>query len=262
MDFIKKHYEKILLGLVLLGLVVAVAMLPLWIQSEKARLEDAKNRIINRPIKPLDPVALSKETSVLDTIKSDSQLALSRPHNLFNPVQWQKRPDGSVIKIRTGTEVGPEAVVVNQITNLYTIITLDSVAETGYLIGIEREAELRSQDRRKKQTYARSGEKGDYFAVTNIEGPEDNPTLTLELADSGRTVKISKENPFMRVDGYMADLEYPPEKRTYLNKRVGDVISIGNERYNIVAIDSRNVVLSAPNEKKTTRPLAPASTQP
>ena len=35
MEFIKKNYEKMLLGLVLLGLAVAVALLPFKIASER-----------------------------------------------------------------------------------------------------------------------------------------------------------------------------------------------------------------------------------
>jgi len=40
MDFIKKHYEKILLGVVLLGLAVAVVALPFYITSQRT-LESA-----------------------------------------------------------------------------------------------------------------------------------------------------------------------------------------------------------------------------
>ena len=43
MDFLKKHYEKVLLGVVLLGLAVAVAFLPFKIASEKQKLEDMRN---------------------------------------------------------------------------------------------------------------------------------------------------------------------------------------------------------------------------
>ena len=49
MDFLKKHYEKVLLGVVLLGLAVAVAFLPFKIASEKQKLEDMRNRLIHIP---------------------------------------------------------------------------------------------------------------------------------------------------------------------------------------------------------------------
>ena len=43
MDFLKKHYEKVMLGVVLLGLAVAVAVLPFMIASEKEKLEEMKS---------------------------------------------------------------------------------------------------------------------------------------------------------------------------------------------------------------------------
>ena len=53
MDFLKKHYEKVLLGVVLLGLAVAVAFLPFKIASEKQTLEDMRNQLIHPKVKPL-----------------------------------------------------------------------------------------------------------------------------------------------------------------------------------------------------------------
>ena len=42
MDFVKKHYEKILLGFVLLGLVVALVFLPFMIASDRDQQEQMK----------------------------------------------------------------------------------------------------------------------------------------------------------------------------------------------------------------------------
>ena len=39
MDFVKKHYEKILLGVVLLGLVGALVFLPYWIRYDRDVLD-------------------------------------------------------------------------------------------------------------------------------------------------------------------------------------------------------------------------------
>ena len=39
MDFVKKHYEKILLGFVLLGLVGALVFLPFMIASDQQKLQ-------------------------------------------------------------------------------------------------------------------------------------------------------------------------------------------------------------------------------
>ncbi len=47
MDFVKKHYEKILLAVVLLGLVGALVMLPFMIASDRDRQEQMKEGIIH-----------------------------------------------------------------------------------------------------------------------------------------------------------------------------------------------------------------------
>ena len=63
---------------------------------------------------------------------------------------------------------------------------------------------------------------------------------------------VSKDAPFRRIDGYLAELRYPPENRTWPPRRKGDFMSFGGENYNIVAINENEVVLSAPSGKKTT----------
>ena len=79
-----------------------------------------------------------------------------------------------------------------------------------------------------------------------------------------RDVPVVKEKPFRRVDGYLADLKYDPEKKNWPNLRVGaggpgtPRITINGEDYIVVAITKNEVVLSAKsNDKKTPRPFNP-----
>ena len=65
MDFLKKHYEKVLLGVVLLGLAVAVAFLPFKIASEKQKLEDMRNQLIHPKVKELTNLNLTLPDTVL-----------------------------------------------------------------------------------------------------------------------------------------------------------------------------------------------------
>jgi hypothetical protein len=62
MDFLKKHYEKILLGVVLLGLVTAAVLLPFMIMSDRENLEVTRMGIINRVPKPLEPLDLTLQS--------------------------------------------------------------------------------------------------------------------------------------------------------------------------------------------------------
>src|SRR6478609_1882823 len=97
MEFLKKHYEKILLSLVLLCLAVAAAWLPTKIRQEK---EELQKTIFNLP-KPreLQPVDLSTNESALKRLQNPPTVELSGAHNLFNPVTWKVKADGSFIKI-------------------------------------------------------------------------------------------------------------------------------------------------------------------
>ncbi len=252
MDFIKKHYEKLLLGVVLLLATGAVAALPFLISSEKAALEEQRGTILKRAIKPLTNLDLTISEAVVKNLSEPLDADFSLPHNVFNPVQWQKGSDGKLIKLEKGNEVGPEAAVVTKTTPLYLILSLDSVgpstsgAPSGYLIGIQKQASSSASERRKRQTFAAVNEKkDDTFTLREVKGPLENPTeLIVELGDTGDLVAVSKEKPYKRVDGYLADIRYDLENRSYLKRRVGDPLVIAGESYNIVAITENEVVVS------------------
>ncbi len=252
MDFLKKHYEKLVLGVVLLLATAAVAALPFIIASNKAALEDQRTTILKRAPKPLTNVDLTISAAVLKTLSQPPNADFGRPHNVFNPVQWQKGADNQLIKVAKGNEVGPEAAVVTKTTPLYLILTLDSVGPSssgtpsGYLIGVEKQADPAPAGRRKKQTFATlNSKKLDLFTLREVKGPPEEPTaLIVELSDTEQKVSISKDKPYQRVDGYVADVRYDPEKRNYTGRRVGDRLTIAGEEYNIVAITENEVVVS------------------
>lgn len=252
MDWLKKHYEKLILGVVLVVAAVAVAAVPILISNTRAQLEEQRNSIIRRPIQPLPPLDLAPMQSVVQRVNTPLNVDFGRPHNLFNPVQWQRGADGTLIKLARGTEVGPEAAVVTAIRPLHLILSFDSVGPvtdgvpTGYLIGIEREAAPTPAQRRKRQTFARLNEKREeLFTLREVQGPPENPTgLVLEMSDTGERITLSRDQPYRRIEGYLADIRYDPEKRQFPGRRVGDRISLAGEEYNIVAITENEVVVS------------------
>ena len=250
MDLLKKHYEKILLGLVLLLGVAALGLLLFWIPSEKENLRQQRDEITKRPVKALTNLDLTISQEVVKRLGAPLDTDFGRPHYLVNPVPWQRAPDGRIIPIKRGDEFGPEAAVVTNTTPLYLILSFDSVGPSSagppaYGIGIERQASPSYDKRRKKQVFARLDEKKeDAFTIREIKGPLDNPTaLILELSDTGELVSVSKDKPYKRVDGYRADIRYDPEKRNFLARRVGDQLVFNSERYNIVAIGENEVVV-------------------
>src|SRR5205814_9311778 len=121
MQFVKKHYEKVLLSIVLLGLAGAAAALPWQVSHERDRLEEIQGnltvKVKAKPFKPLDDWLTTNKT-VVARLQAPLNLELSGGHNLFNPVVWKKRPDGAIVPIRNGSELGPGAVKIINITNL------------------------------------------------------------------------------------------------------------------------------------------------
>ena len=270
MDFIKKNYEKVLLGVVLLGLVVGAMFLLLLIPRERQILVDKSDEIIKKPAKPLPELEVARPLALIQRGGASGCLDLTTTNKVFNPVQWQRKPDGSVIKVALGNEIGPEAVVVTKITPLNLTITFDSVENIGgtlyYVIVAQNEAAPKPADRGRKRFSAVPNVKKELFVIREVRGPADNPAeLVLELTDGGERITLSKDNPFRRVAGHMADFRYPPENKTWPNQRVGaglpntPSILIAGEAYNVVAITKNEVVLSArSNNKKTPRPYTPA----
>jgi hypothetical protein len=266
MEFLKKNYEKILLGAVLVGLAVLVVFLFMWVSSEKAKLAQHTQMIVGRKPKAGAPLNLESYDAVLQKVKTPPVLDLSMTNRLFNPVKWQKAPDGKLIKITRGDEVGPRAVIISNITTLYMTVSLENVStnESGsrYAILVEREG-APTVALRKKHYYLSfpntAGNNKDFAILNNAVGTTENPVLTLTLIDTGEKIDITKTKPFRRADSYAADLRYDPEKRTFKNVRVGSSIAFAGEEYNIVAISESEVVMSAKsNNKKTTITYASA----
>lgn len=270
MDFLKKNYEKILLGVVLLGLVVGAVFLILMIPSERASLQAKSDEIINRPAKPLPELDLTKAKAFVARVAAANCVDLGSPHKVFNPLQWMRKADGALIKIALGNEVGPDAVVVTKLTPLHTTVTYYSALtnESGvrYDIAVEKEAAAKTSQRTPKHTYASLNSKTEMYVLREVKGPPESPTeLVLEWTDTGDRFSIAKDKPFKRADGYLADFKYPPDNKTWIGKRVGDggpgtpAIALAGESYIVVAINKNEVVLSAKsNNKKTPRPYVPA----
>ena len=89
MDFIKKHYEKVILSLVLLGVVGALVALPFVIAKDKADMEAMADIVTPKP-KDLPPLDLSAENNILARMQTSYALDLSTTNKLFNPVTWKK----------------------------------------------------------------------------------------------------------------------------------------------------------------------------
>jgi hypothetical protein len=273
MDFLKKHYEKIILSIVLLGLVAgALVFLLIVIPGDRDAIDKMTKEVSHPRAVALPPLDLTEQNNLLERLKSSYTLDFSTTNRLFNPVQWQKGADGHLIKVKTGKEVGAGAVVVTKLTPLYFILSFDSVETNGlaprYSFTIEDQSAAVPAQRRKRSHFASTNEtvsdrtvadKNEGFKLDSIVGDPESPDgLVLKLSDSGDAVTIAKNKPYQRVDGYAADLQYDPEGKKWAAQRVGADLKFANDDYIIVAIHQNEVILSAAsNQKKQVLPYAP-----
>ena len=264
MDFIKKNYEKVVLGLVLAGLVGALVFMLIYINKDRETMEQTRSNIINKVPKKLDDLDLTTQSNILVRLQSASVLDFETGNKVFNPMDWQKGADGTPIR---AAKVGPQICVVTNITPLYLVISLDGVTtnELGagrYAFGVEKQSAATAAKRRKQQRFVSMGEKpNDFFSLVEVKGAPENPeSLVIKLADSGETVSVSsvKENPYRRVDAYAVDFRYDLERKVFLHRRVGDKVTFGGTDYIVSEISQNELILAdQTNEKKTSLPFTP-----
>ena len=263
MDFLKKHYEKVILVAVLLGVVGFLVFLPFVIAEDQAAIAIKRTKFIPNP-KPLLDLDMSRQQAVTTRLQSPANFDFSTRNKLFNPIMWKRNANGELIPIKSGNEIGAGAVVITKITPLYLVVTLNSV-ETNttpprYVIGLEHQAAVTATQRIKQTRYASVGDKKDLFTLNSIKGDPLNPeSVELTLTDSGEKVTVSKDKPFQRVDAYTADLRYPPENKNFPpGRRKGSPLTFNGEDYIIVDIHAGDVILSSQaNQKNTTLRYAP-----
>jgi hypothetical protein len=264
MDFLKKHYEKVLLGLVLAGLIGALVFMPFYISSDNSRMTDLTDSIIKKPATELANLDLTAETTVTARLQGSYNLDLETVNRGFNPMEWVKAPDGTMMPVANHT--GPQLVVVTNITALYLNITLDSVTTNGndiptrYAVGVEKQADKRPTMRHKVPRFVSKGDKpNDTFALVDVKSTPDNPDadeLTIKLVDTGDVVVISKTKPYHRVDAYSADFRYPPENKAFHNRREGDKVSFNGTDFIVDGVSQDELILQdQSNQKKTARPF-------
>jgi hypothetical protein len=266
MQFLKKNYEKIVLAVVILVALAVVACLPIVVSKEKQKLDDLESSVTQRNPKPLPPVDLSREDAFVARSKTPVGLDLARPHKVFNPVRFQMKADRTILRNPAGTEV--EQLKITKISPLYEVYSfmnplVSPGLATHYGIGIKHEAAAATSQRNVKTTYAALNQTTNNFTILAAEGSEDDPTgVRLRLSDTGETVTVTKDKPYQRVEGYTADLFYPPENKPFLNRRKTDTSSVcfAGECYKIVDIGESEVVLLQLSNQKTWTIRAPNQT--
>ena len=255
MQFLKKNYEKIILGIVVLAALGLIASLPFLVSSEKQKLAEQEAIVIRPNLTPLQPLDLSKEDEFITRAHNAITMNMEKPHKIFNPVRWQLK-NGAPYRNPAGEEL--DKLVVTKISPLYEIYSLETVSATEglpthYGIGITHQAAERVSGRNLKTTYVEMNQTTNNFTVVAAEGEGDAASVTLQLSDTGKKVVVSKGKPYQRPEGYIADLFYPPDNKSFPNRRKTDTapICFANECYKIVDISEREAVLLQLSNQKT-----------
>lgn len=256
MQFLKKHYEKIVLGVVLLLVAAVSLLLSLRAGDEKQRLADQLERKVTGGKKSVKPVDLAGGVSALDHLSTQVTVMLAGEHKTFNPDPWVRKADGSIFPVADNGQKGARGLVLTATKPLNLSITFSAVSGTGdpyhYQFIVVRDHERQAAKRRPLTVTLDEGGKSDLFALREVHGPKDNPTeVVIELFDGSERVTLVKDKPFAKGLAYSADLRYEVENKTFTGKRPDETIPLAGVSYKVVAIGKDEVVVSAPNQVRT-----------
>lgn len=257
MEYIKKHYEKVVLFVVLLAVAVSAFMLTNEVGTIRTTLDEQLRSAIGGKQKGLRPVDLTNSTIALARIAGAYRVNLAGEHKAFNPAAWVK--SGDTFK-RLPDKIVP--LTVARIVPLNLVVTFTSVVGTienpRYQFTIVKEHEKQIQKRKSITTSLNEGTKNDLFLLREIRGSKESPSeVVIEMLSGGEIVELAKDKPHAKTSGYAADLKSDGVSRDFLNRRQDDVINVNSTNYKIVSINPAEVILETPNKTRIQlRPVA------
>jgi len=265
MQFLKNHYEKLILSIALLGLIGGVVVLFIQVDGVKSAIAKVEKDLITPVSKPVVLRARDEFVQALEKGTNPPPVNLTAGHRLFNPYRWVVDASGVLKKVDRDDILGPGAMKVLSVSNLNFTITLVRVTGTEnptYLLSTRRDVldkaarnhSLRLNDKSKPFPYADTNAT---FTVKEAKGEPTNPTeliLDFEKPEEmgGLTPVVLKPNePYRELMSREADLQYPPENRVFSKVKVNDSLTLGGETYKVIAITDRQVIFEAQNKKRT-----------
>ena len=241
MQFLKKHFEKIILSVVLALLGGAAVWLSLAVKEAKVQVE--KGPGAPPPAKPWTNLVVGVYSNALEALTNAPEVVLTGEHNLFNSGTWIKLRDGTLRKV---TKSGVDALSVTGIRPLYFSITLDSQASDVFLLTARHDYGAGPV-----HWYGRPGEKAEPrkpYPIVGTNSAPDKPTvmvLQMQIPETGETVTVSSGAPYRKLEGYEADMKYSASDVTnmFSNKHVGDMLPLSDYSFKIIAISSNIVTV-------------------
>ncbi len=241
MEFLKNHYEKLILGVIVLGLVISAVMV-----SMKTSDEEISFSAYERKASPID---LSTNEAAMARFDTEHELNLEDKHYLFNPGVWQRKPDGSFI---TGSQLGPKGLTIKDIRPLKFMVvfadtTTGSTPRCSMRIQRVTPPGERGLPEAVSSTLMAVGDENDFFTLTEMRPPEAPQEVILQMKNSEEVVTLEKGGePYQRIEGYIADLRYDAENKNFDRVREKSSLVLSGETNNIVSVTSDEIVLINP----------------
>lgn len=276
MEFLKNHYEKIILSAVLLLMAIAAVLLVLQVGSVEKELRAFRQDVVGQGGQSLP----KSNPNVYKAILSNAQppvVDLGQVHKVFNPERWLRDPVGNLI---SGKDVGVSRLQLLEVQPMQLKLELligGAPERPSYLVNITREYAVKTLDQRptKRSVTLNSTNYLDlpasrqrFIVARSIDGPPDNPTVAFDYQEPGKELQkltLTKANPFSAVVEYGVKLLYPVEKIFFPNplrkdwawERKDSPLVFAGDTNIIVEITTSNVVVKATsNDKTTTIPLS------
>lgn len=252
MEFLKKHYEKIVLSAVLLVVAGVAFWLTQAVSQVQSSLDEQLKARVRGSKKQLQPVDLTNSVAAVQQLDKPSSLDLTGGHSVFNPARWIRGSDGAP-KLDPRQDLSATLKLVQtRPLNLRIVY----VGPTGvgdpyrYEFSIEQQHSKKASDRRAVTMSLTEGTKNNLFRLQEVRGPKEAAGEVVIQLLGGETFTLAKGKPFEKVMGYSADLKF--ESRDFAAKRADDSLTLSGSNYKIVAIGKDELVVSAPNGTRTT----------
>lgn len=264
MDLLKNHYEKIILGVVLLLLAVVAGYLPFEVSNVRSRLAQGTQSYERAKVDPIPELSLTTNEAIVARANREVQFDFGRgEHGLFTPSgTWRRGPDGIP---RPPPPTGVAGLVVTNIAPLVLEIKYQGVSAGGssarYRFFVKDESATNRATAKGRIVISGPGMRSDVLAIKEQAGPPDDPErFVLDVPSLRRTVTVTKEKSHTEVVGYAADLWHPAENRVYRDQKQGGKLMIAGTIYNIVAVSEGDVTIE--NDKSKRRTVVPFKPAP
>lgn len=268
MEFLKNHYEKIVLSVVLAGLVGAVVVLILMAVDMRGVLQaDPTN--VSRTVSKVTPVDSTNYLVLLSNVTNPPVVNFDAGHKIFNPDKLMEGTNGQLF---TTKDVGVNKLQILKIVPLDLILfphLRGSAERPGLYLGVKTDYEPPPYNRimipnsvtaGKELKFGRTvtRDKGFKIHVTDVAGDPKAPDtvrIGLEFSVAGNVLtnlSLTMSNEWRHTVEYAADLAYPPENLPYPDSRVGRQMLFAGETNTILEIRAEGITVKEESTEKRT----------